>query len=211
MQDFRKPGTLLAAAFSLFFVLPAHAGSVVDFDGLVTDVALSNQFAGLGVLFTNIEASARFTSNVVPVSGPNYASPFWTNTNPGLITFVDPSNSATAATSDNIAFTLNALTTSLAPGWFSGATVDALDLLGNVIGSHTIQPQSVSGSTNTVFFTGQIHALRFTYIANPNGLGALPFDNLTFDTPVGTPEPATFAMAGLALAALGITSRCVRR
>jgi hypothetical protein len=117
-------------------IAPLRAGAI-NFDDQATSggaVQLSNQYASNGVLFTDLFAAQNFKFNIFPPSTPNYASPFWVDFNPGLIMFVDPSNASVNATVDTVSFTLVGLTaTAQNPGNYSGATVDAIDLNGNVI------------------------------------------------------------------------------
>src|SRR5579875_2424730 len=126
---------------ALALVTPLCA-TVINFDDQATGsgaVQLSNQYSSRGVLFTDIYTAQNFSFNIVPPSTPNYASPFWADLNPGLITFVDPANPVNNATVSTDSFTLVGLTAStLHSGNFSGATVDALDLSGNIIAGDLI-------------------------------------------------------------------------
>ncbi len=168
---------------ALTLVTPLCA-TTINFDDQATAggaVQLSNQYSSSGVLFNDIYAAQNFKFNIIPPSTPNYASPFWTDLNPGLITFVDPSNSLNNATVNTVSFTLVGLTASAQhPGNFSGATVDAIDLSGNVIAgdSVTIPGTDVTTANQIFTFTGDVHELRFTHI--PTRPGALPIDDLVF-------------------------------
>ncbi len=184
----------------------AAAAMVINFDNLVTSSASvrpSNQFAASGMLFDQIQATQNFVLNIVPPSSPNYASPFWTGTNPGTITFVDPANSNVAAATSSLTITMVGLSTPVGhPGSYRGATIDALDPGGNVIQTQTVAGTSTATSNLDLTFTGQIHALRFTY--TPGTAGALPFDNLTFEALTDVPEPSNLSLTLGALAALGL-------
>ena len=163
---------------------------------------LSNQYAAQGVLFSLIDASQSFKFNIIPASGPNYASLFFGNAGPGFFKFVDPGNPAADAYVDQVSFTLLGLTaTALHPGSFSGATIDALDLNGNVIAGQTqiIPTTSATTVNQTLSFSGQVHEIRFTLTSGTSGL--LPFDDVTFGA-VMTPEPGTMLLLGGALLAL---------
>jgi len=95
-------------SLTLILLTPLCA-TTISFDDLNTTggaVPLSNQYASSGVLFNNITAAQNFPFNIVPPSAPNYASPFWTDTNPGAIVFVDPSNPSSNATVGTVSFTL---------------------------------------------------------------------------------------------------------
>ena len=188
---------------ALAAALPLCAGTI-NFDDQNTAggaVALTNQYAGSGVLFNDITAAQNFKFNIIPPSALNYASPFWTDLNPGTISFVSPLNSAVNAYVTSVSFTLVGLTATVQnPGNFSGATVDAIDLSGNVIAGQTvvIPATAVTGPNQVLSFTGNVHALRFTHTAATTG--ALPIDDLTFSQ-INVPEPSTFGLlaAGLLL------------
>ena len=185
--------------------LPAFGSTVINFDDLNAAggaIALTNQYAGSGVLFDQITAAQNFKSNILPPSTPNYASPFWSNLNPGTLTFVSPSNSLNPAFATTVTITMVGLTSPPA-GNYSGATVDALDLSGTVIAGQTqvINPiTNVTSPNYDLTFTGEVHALRFTH--NDTTSGALPFDNLTFGPLSSVPEPATLPIAGSAILVL---------
>jgi len=184
---------------SLVLTLPLCA-TTINFDDQSTAggaVQLANQYAAQGVTFNDIYAAQNFKFNIFPPSTPNYASPFWVDLNPGTISFVDPSNAANAATVTSVTFTLVGLTATVDhPGNFSGATVDALDLLGNVIAgqSITIPATAVTTANQNFTFTGNIHALRFTHTDLTTG--TLPIDDLTFSGLTPAPEPSTVLMLG---------------
>jgi hypothetical protein len=188
----------------LFIIVAAHwcHATTVNFDNVVSPMALSNQYAAQGVIFNQIEATGQFTTSVVPVSSPNYATPFYFSAAPGSLSFVDPANPSNGAITDSVTITLNGFNN--VGGWFSGATIDAIDAFGNVIAgqTQTVAPTNGTAEPNTnLTFTGQIQGLRFTNIPNPSGLGIFPFDDLTFGalTPVPEPSMSMFGIAGLAL------------
>jgi hypothetical protein len=188
---------------------PLFAGTI-NFDDQNTiggAVALSNQYASSGVLFSDIYAAQNFKFNIIPPSGLNYASPFWADLNPGFITFVDPANALQAAVVDTVSFTLVGLTASDAhPGNFIGATIDALDADGNVIAGQTVvvPATSVNTANQVLTFTGGVHELRFTMTS---GTGAFPIDDLVIGNLSDVPEPSTFAL----LTAGGIFAAALRR
>jgi hypothetical protein len=184
----------------------ASATTVVNFDDVTSPpLQLTNQYAASGVVFDQIEMTQSFVFNVIPPSAPNYATPFWNSTNPGRIQFVDPTNPSVLAYTNSVTITMVGLTTSIAhPGNFSGATIDALDLAGNVIAGQTQIVPATNTTTNDVdlTFVGPVHALQFTQA--PGTQGILPFDNLTFAALTPIPEPSTAmlllsAIAGLAM------------
>lgn len=197
------PGLLLLMAATPW----CHA-TTINFDNVGSPTALSNQYAAQGVIFNQIEATAQFATSVVPVSSPNYATPFYFGTGPGTISFVDPSNPSNGAYADSVTITLNGYNN--VGGWFSGASIDAIDPLGNVIAgqTQTIAPTNGTNTSNTsVTFTGQIQALRFTNIPNPSGLGIFPFDDLTFGVLTPVPEPSMFGILGLTTFSVWIARR----
>ena len=195
---------------TLLLAFPLCATSI-NFDDQVTAggaVQLSNQYAASDVAISNIYAAQNFKFNIIPPSAPNYASPFWVDFNPGTISFVDPTNALVNATVASVSFTLVGLTTPAGkPGNYSGATVDALDLSGNVIAGQSIIIPGVSAATanQTLTFTGPIHALRFTH--DNTTTGALPIDDLAFGALTPAPEPTTLGLLGAGLLLLGFSRR----
>jgi hypothetical protein len=165
----------------------------------ISSVVLSNQYVSQGVLFSLIDASQSFKNNITPFSTPNYASPFFSASSPGSFFFVDPTNTAINEFSNVVSFTLLGLTSTAAhPGNFSGATIEALDLSGNVIPGQTQIISAISVTTPNLLltFTGEVHAIRFTKTAGTTGV--LPFDDLTFG-PLAVPEPSTGGLIAVAL------------
>jgi hypothetical protein len=198
----------LGILFVVAAATPWCQATTINFDNVASPTALSNQYAAQGVIFNQIEATGQFATSVVPVSSPNYATPFYFGTNPGTISFVDPSNPSNGAYADSVTITLNGYNN--VGGWFSGAVIDAIDPLGNVIAGQTqiIAPTNGTNQPNSaVSFSGQIQALRFTNIPNPSGLGIFPFDDLTFRTLTPVPEPSMFGIAGLTLFSVWMAKR----
>ncbi len=194
--------TFVLSVCLLVTLLPCSGGSI-NFDDQATttstDVQLTNQYLSMGVVFQDMTASQRFKFNIVPPSTLNYATPFFVDLNPGLIIFVQPGNAAVNATVSTVSFTLVGLTVPDGhPGNYSGATIDALDLAGNVIPGQTVTiPGTATATSDQILtFTGAIHELRFTHTNGTSG--AFPIDNLTF-----APEPSSIGLLG---AALGIVS-----
>jgi PEP-CTERM motif len=196
-------------ALGVLAAAPLCSATVINFDNLTGPVALSNQYAAEGVMFNQIEATSQFATSVVTVSAPNYATPFYNTTNPGLLWFVDPSDNSSAAVS-SVTITLNGYNN--VGGWFDGATIEALDATNSVIAGQT-QTINPSNGTNygsmDITFTGQIHALEFFNILNNGELGVFPFDNVTFGALTDTPEPSSFLLVGLSI--LGISGLARRR
>jgi hypothetical protein len=126
-------------ATGILFVMAAATpwcqATTINFDNVASPTALSNQYAAQGVVFNQIEAAAQFATSVVPVSSPNYATPFYFGTGPRSLTFVDPSNPSNGAYADSVTITLNGYNN--VGGWFSGATIDGIDPLGNGIAGQT--------------------------------------------------------------------------
>ncbi len=193
-------------ALAMLSTVPQSLAAVINFDSLAGPVALTNQYAAQGIMFNQIEATSQFATSLVSVSAPNYATPFYSNANPGSFWFVDPATNAAAYVS-SVSLTFNGYNN--VGGWFDGATIQALDVSNTVIAGQT-QTLNPSTGTNygstTLTFTGQVHELLFTNILNTNGLGILPFDNVTFGALTPTPEPSTWLLAASALAA-----GCLRR
>ena len=173
-----------------------HA-AVIDFDNLTGPVALTSQYASQGVIFSEIEATAQFATSVVTVSSPNYATPFYSNTDPGALWFTDPNDSSIEAYVTSVSITLNGYNN--VGGWFDGATIEALDPGGSVIAGQTQTIPPTTGTnygSSTITFTGDIHELVFNNILTSNGdLGIFPFDNLTFGAVTDVPEPSTWLLA----------------
>ena len=188
------------ASLVLAAALPGRA-TVINFDSLTGPVALTNQFASQGVMFSAIVATGQYVTSVVAVSTPNYATPFYSDSNPGLFWFVDPGNPSQDAYVTSVSITLNGYNN--VGGWFDGATINALDEWGNVIAGQTqvIPPTSGTdyGST-TITFSGQIHELEFNDIPNATRLGIFPFDDLTFGPETDVPEPSTWLFVASAVA-----------
>jgi hypothetical protein len=199
----------VCAAVGMLAVLPGAQAAVINFDNLSAPVALSNQYASQGVMFSQIEATGQFVTSVMPGSAPNYATPFYTNQNPGSLWFTDPNDASVAAYTDSVTITLDGYHN--VGGWFDGAIIDALDLNNSVIPgqSQTILPSNGTDyGPSTITFTGQVHGLEFTNILNAGRPGIFPFDNVTFGALTDVPEPGTWVVVGL-LAAFG--RRRVRR
>jgi hypothetical protein len=190
-----RPSTLTAVALSLATAASLCAATI-SFDNLPSETQLTNQYASQGVVFDQIWASARYPTNVVTLSTPNYATPFYLNGNPGTILFVDPGNAAAPAYATSVTLSLNAYNNG--GGWFDGAVVTAYDLNGNAIAgqTQTIAPTTgVNRPAMDITFTGQVHEIQLVDILTPNGdLGVFPFDNMSFSTPVRSPEPSTLML-----------------
>jgi hypothetical protein len=199
-------------------ILAAGAGlsaTTINFDDQATQstginsIPLTNQYASQGVLFNLIDVSQSFKFNITPTSTPNYATPFFSNPGPGLFLFVNPADPSQNAYVTQVSFTLLGLDSTTAhPGQFSGATIDALDLNGNVIAgqTQTIGATTVTTSNEVLTFTGQVHEIRITETGGTSGV--LPFDDLTFGTVVPAPEPATL---GMMMAGAMLLVGCARR
>lgn len=190
------------------------SATIINFDDQVTQssgitgVALTNQYASDGVIFNLIDTSQSFKSNITPTSIPNYGTPFFGTTSPGSFIFVNPANTSQDAYVNTVSLVLLGLNSTMAsPGNFSGATIEALDLGGNVIPGQTqsISATSVTTSNELLTFTGQVHEILFTETDGTSGL--LPFDDVTFGAVTAAPEPGTLSMLGAALVLVG----CVRR
>ena len=115
-----------------------------------------------------------------------------TGVNPIDASFFDPSAPTIRAVTDHVSLRGDL--------WGGGPPISliAYDLEGNVIASDT--EQDVGGATLIVSAQG-IHSVR--YINN----GSVGIDDFTFNAPVAVPEPATFALVGLALAGIGFSRR----
>jgi hypothetical protein len=188
------------AVLAVLSVAPACLAGVINFDSITGPVALTNQYAPQGVMFSQIELTAQFATSVVAVSAPNYATPFYSNANPGMLWFVDPSDSSIAAYVNSVSITLNGYNN--VGGWFDGAVIDAFDPSNVLISSQTISPTSGTNyGSMTITFTGQVHELQFNNILNAGRLGILPFDDLTFGAATDVPEPSTWLLSGFTLIA----------
>jgi hypothetical protein len=186
--------TLALVSLAFVAALPGRA-TIIDFDTIIGPVALTNQFASQGVMFSGIEATGQFATSVAAVSTPNYATPFYSTTNPGLLWFVDPANPSQDAYVTSVSITLNGYNN--VGGWFDGATIEALDEGGNVIAGQTqvIPPTNGTDYGSTIVtFSGPVHALEFDNILNSGRLGIFPFDNLTFGAESPVPEPSSWLL-----------------
>jgi hypothetical protein len=188
-------------ALTVLSIAPVCLAGVINFDNLTGPVALTNQYGSQGVLFSQIELTGQFASSVVTVSPPNYATPFYSNANPGMLWFVDPADSSIEAFVNSVSITLNGYNN--VGGWFDGAIIDAFDANNVLISSQTIAPTSGANyGPMTITFTGQVHELQFNNILNAGRLGILPFDDLTFGAATDVPEPASWLLSGSMLVAL---------
>ena len=202
----RRPLFSVLSEAALTVVSSMSAATFVNFDDQTSPpLPLTNQYAGSGLLFSNITRASSFSFNIIPLSAPNYVSPFFGTSAPGLIEFVDPADSSVDLITNSVTITMVGLATPPGhPGNYSGATIDALDIFGNVIAGQTqvINATSTATSDFDLTFTGELHGLRFTQTAGTTGL--LPFDDLRFGPLSSVPEPSTDVLVSGALTGLAL-------
>jgi hypothetical protein len=156
------------------------SAAVLDFDSIPSGTTVSNQFLGqaIGVFGAEVMENSYGGTVLVP-SPPNYLTIL------GETALFSFQLNGRPAVTDRVTFDSLGLTDS--GGYLSGATVNALDLHGNLIATAIVQPvgprQSRSVST-TSFSVPGIHAIIFTRIENPAGPALLAIDNLSFNSPV---------------------------
>lgn len=205
---------ILRASLLAFLLCTVASAGVVSFDTLNSGDVVTNQYAGLGVIFaggfTVLNSSTAWGATTTIPGPPNYVQLT------DLVSTVTFQNGPTPMVTGFVSF--DNLGLSPNGGWFTGWIADALDLGGNVIASQTINrvdnPNSQSVFTTTLSAAG-IHSLRFTLTVPYNGLAA--FDTLTFSelapgADPGVPEPSSLVllMTGLVAIACGLRhkARC---
>ena len=160
--------------------LSTSAGAVtINFDSIPAGPALSNEFVGVGVVFTGIFAvtNSTFGGAVTIPSPPNFIQLGGTST----IDFVDPAHPNAPATTDFI----SVVNPALSGGCFNAIRIDAFDVSGVLLNTVTIPAVASSSQQSTTSLSAvDIASVDMT---NLGGDCITAFDDLTFDAvvPVG--------------------------
>ena len=189
-----------ACAIVLLTVTPVF-GVTINFDDLGTGTAVTNQYAGDGIVFATTPGftaiNNTFGGVVFTPSGSNYLAV----TGDGKFNFMI---GAAPGTVDFFSFSTLGLLNSF--GFYDGATIGAYDTNGNLITSTTVNPVGPFQAQNSSLISlagAGIHEVRFTHINNSSG-GLFGLDDLTFDDVTGIPEPASMALLSIGLLGLGL-------
>lgn len=201
----QKKTSMIAQIVTLFIALPLYSATVVDFDSLSDNEAVTSQFSGLGVLFQNgVALTAGLSLNEFefpPRSDFNVAGD---SAGPLSILFLAPQFSVFGYFTHNVALTM-----------------DAFDAGDNLLSSVS----SLAGCDNNLLLSGVVGCLPNEQIGL-TGVGAIArimitgaqegssfaLDDLTFAPLVDIPEPSTaFYVAGAAAALVIQRNRRSRR
>lgn len=185
--------------------------AVVNFDNLAAGTAVDTQYASAGVRFVGTFR----VFNLDPTGGamlfPSPPNSIHLESSTGSIIFVAPSNPSVRGVTNSVSFTNNGLNSS--GGYYGGMIVTARDVNGVVLGTARIEPVGPNRSrANTpISFTVEgIHEINFTVISHPLGGAYVPFDDLTFNTPIAAAPAATILPRNSLLAAGGIRHSILR-
>lgn len=193
---------ILSAAALVATSIASHAApTVISFDDLGSGVSVGAAYAGLGVTFSNATTGS-FGSL------PGGSSP--------IAVFSTSSGSAFGPANSVVASFASAMATVSVTGLDVGAAgivLTAYDALvgGSVVDSATFFGSGVGiGTFHTLTVSGiGIMRVAFSQAAPCCGDGTV-FDNLSFEAGGSVPSPATPALLGLGLLALGLTARRAR-
>lgn len=197
----------IAAAGALLLGIASQTASAdvvfINFDGVgaVAGAAIGSFYSAQGVTFTNAQWNLQnggFGSSspfiVISISNPFYPKV----DSPVVMTFSSAISS----------FSMDAINAGSL-----GARIDAYDaeVGGNLVATDDFFGLGAGGSVDVLSLTGSnIRRIAF-YQPNAGQTEGVGFDNIRFNvSPTGTvPEPASWALAGLALAGLAATRRRV--
>ncbi|MFI4883322.1 MAG: GC-type dockerin domain-anchored protein [Phycisphaerales bacterium JB064] len=155
--------------------------TVIDFEGLPTDVALTDEFTGAGVVFAGgcFPDDQTFGGVLIVPSGD-----FWLH--PGRLdcsaTFVEPGSAAVAGTVEFVELSNAGLVSSA--GYFAGASIEASNLAGDVIATVDVPQVGPSVGRPVSVVRIEVPGIHRIVIHNIEhdvfGGGALPFDLFTY-------------------------------
>ena len=208
--------TLVAAA-ALAATVPTFAAVVVlDFEGIGNLTPVGDYYNGAGPAAKNFGVHFSPATLAIVDADAGGTGNFANEPSPSTIMFFLDANNAVLDFAAGFTTGFSFFYTSS-----TAATVtvyDGLDKTGNVLGTLTVAAQftgnnCVGDPTGTfcnwtavgVAFAGVAKSIDFGGTANQTG-----YDNITFgsDVPVGNaPEPSTYALMALGLAAIGTVSR----
>ena len=208
--------TLVAAA-ALAAAVPAFAAVVVlDFEGIANNTSVGDYYNGTGPAAKNFGIHFSDATLALVDADAGGGGNFANEPSPDTIMFFLAANNAVLDVAAGFTTGFSFFYTSS-----TAATInvyDGLGATGNILGTLTLTAQFTGNNCKGdptgqfcnwtavgVAFAGTAKSIDFGGTANQTG-----YDNITFgtDVPVGNaPEPSTYALMALGLAAIGTVSR----